>query len=458
MTDLPNYQSPLQQEQHQHYLGQLDNNQPVMDELLLEQIFSLPAWSDVGGGLGKVPLDYHASGSEANPGLELSGAHKLYTMSLLPSVLPPGAFSEQGLGSQEREKEEIVENLHLRGSTQYCNGDRDFVSRIQRQHEIQVSKHSPVGRPVGSLSFNDSRTLNLVSRTIGSSQGGSGVHPVSPLPPLRLMNSGTGSLLFRSSSSMVSNGSPLPVLTPGSSNLQSPAMLSHSPSGRSSGSEGSAGARDCQSPPPLAPTFHQSYVGGTSPLPFALGQSKTETLLVTGEVSSGEAQFLGKRSRNEEALLKEPISNQGRDGLFNTLAGGQVGLPHLGRTNGQPLSQENLPAIQGVVSPSYGNGAAAAQAQSSGQAVPATAIINGVRPRVRARRGQATDPHSIAERLRRERIAERMKSLQELVPNSNKVSLDKGLRLFKVFDFCHVLIFDWSQSRGSTCVREINSI
>ncbi|PPS19723.1 hypothetical protein GOBAR_AA00850 [Gossypium barbadense] len=44
-----------------------------------------------------------------------------------------------------------------------------------------------------------------------------------------------------------------------------------------------------------------------------------------------------------------------------------------------------------------------------------------VRPRVRARRGQATDPHSIAERLRRERIAERMKALQELVPSCNKV-------------------------------------
>ncbi|KAF8713514.1 hypothetical protein HU200_028297 [Digitaria exilis] len=42
------------------------------------------------------------------------------------------------------------------------------------------------------------------------------------------------------------------------------------------------------------------------------------------------------------------------------------------------------------------------------------------RPKVRARRGQATDPHSIAERLRRERIAERMRALQELVPNTNK--------------------------------------
>ncbi|XP_020105568.1 transcription factor bHLH137-like [Ananas comosus] len=41
--------------------------------------------------------------------------------------------------------------------------------------------------------------------------------------------------------------------------------------------------------------------------------------------------------------------------------------------------------------------------------------------RAAALRGQATDPHSIIERLRRERIAERMKALQELVPNANKI-------------------------------------
>ncbi|AQK82845.1 Putative HLH DNA-binding domain superfamily protein isoform 1 [Zea mays] len=50
----------------------------------------------------------------------------------------------------------------------------------------------------------------------------------------------------------------------------------------------------------------------------------------------------------------------------------------------------------------------------------------GVKPRVRARRGQATDPHSIAERLRREKISDRMKNLQDLVPNSNKVLFLEG--------------------------------
>lgn len=40
---------------------------------------------------------------------------------------------------------------------------------------------------------------------------------------------------------------------------------------------------------------------------------------------------------------------------------------------------------------------------------------------VRARRGQATDSHSLAERARREKISERMKTLQDLVPGCNKV-------------------------------------
>ncbi|XP_010547827.1 PREDICTED: uncharacterized protein LOC104819452 [Tarenaya hassleriana] len=59
------------------------------------------------------------------------------------------------------------------------------------------------------------------------------------------------------------------------------------------------------------------------------------------------------------------------------------------------------------------------------------------RPRVRARRGQATDPHSIAERLRREKISERMKSLQELVPNSCKT--DKASMLDEIIEYVRFL-------------------
>jgi hypothetical protein len=46
---------------------------------------------------------------------------------------------------------------------------------------------------------------------------------------------------------------------------------------------------------------------------------------------------------------------------------------------------------------------------------------------VRARRGQATDSHSLAERVRRERISERMRYLQELVPGCDKVAGKAGM-------------------------------
>lgn len=60
-----------------------------------------------------------------------------------------------------------------------------------------------------------------------------------------------------------------------------------------------------------------------------------------------------------------------------------------------------------------------------------------MRPRVRARRGQATDPHSIAERLRREKIAERIRALQDLVPSVNKT--DRAVMLDEVVDYVKFL-------------------
>ncbi|KDP33969.1 hypothetical protein JCGZ_07540 [Jatropha curcas] len=68
---------------------------------------------------------------------------------------------------------------------------------------------------------------------------------------------------------------------------------------------------------------------------------------------------------------------------------------------------------------------------------PAVECNGTGKPRVRARRGQATDPHSIAERLRREKIAERMKNLQELVPNSTKI--DKASMLDEIIEYVKFL-------------------
>ncbi|KAG6476645.1 hypothetical protein ZIOFF_065890 [Zingiber officinale] len=57
---------------------------------------------------------------------------------------------------------------------------------------------------------------------------------------------------------------------------------------------------------------------------------------------------------------------------------------------------------------------------------------------VRARRGQATDSHSLAERVRRARISQRMKCLQELVPGCSKATGKAGV-LDKIIDYVQSL-------------------
>ncbi|KAK4845543.1 hypothetical protein QYF36_006326 [Acer negundo] len=57
---------------------------------------------------------------------------------------------------------------------------------------------------------------------------------------------------------------------------------------------------------------------------------------------------------------------------------------------------------------------------------------------VRARRGQATDSHSLAERVRREKISERMKILQKLVPGCDKVT-GKALMLDEIINYVQSL-------------------
>ncbi|KAH6776355.1 hypothetical protein C2S52_013916 [Perilla frutescens var. hirtella] len=57
---------------------------------------------------------------------------------------------------------------------------------------------------------------------------------------------------------------------------------------------------------------------------------------------------------------------------------------------------------------------------------------------VRAKRGQATNSHSLAERVRRERISERMRLLQELVPGCNKIT-GKAMMLDEIINYVQSL-------------------
>ncbi|KAL6541631.1 hypothetical protein OROGR_011117 [Orobanche gracilis] len=102
--------------------------------------------------------------------------------------------------------------------------------------------------------------------------------------------------------------------------------------------------------------------------------------------------------------------------------------------------------------------------QQAFQGLPTTSTVLSVphppvsRPRVRARRGQATDPHSIAERLRRERISERIKALQELVPSCNKT--DRAAMLDEILDYVKFLrlqvkVLSMSRLGGAGAVAQL---
>ncbi|KAK3128552.1 hypothetical protein QOZ80_6BG0463360 [Eleusine coracana subsp. coracana] len=134
-----------------------------------------------------------------------------------------------------------------------------------------------------------------------------------------------------------------------------------------------------------------------------------------------------------EGGFKSPNATGGDHAVFNGFGmhGGAAAVQQQFGQQGGSVSRHQ--SMGGPAASSGGGGApggATSSAGGGGAAPPR-------QQRQRARRGQATDPHSIAERLRRERIAERMKSLQELVPNANKT--DKASMLDEIIDYVKFL-------------------
>ncbi|KAI4990316.1 hypothetical protein ZWY2020_038679 [Hordeum vulgare] len=134
-----------------------------------------------------------------------------------------------------------------------------------------------------------------------------------------------------------------------------------------------------------------------------------------------------------QALLKAAANSAGGEaGVFGGFAGSLQQQQHFQPHPQQQTAPMPSQTFGGVGGAPGGGSQPQQQAGGGGGGAPAPP-----RQRVRARRGQATDPHSIAERLRRERIAERMKALQELVPNANKT--DKATMLDEIIDYVKFL-------------------
>ncbi|KAF3631812.1 Transcription factor bHLH66 [Capsicum annuum] len=206
-------------------------------------------------------------------------------------------------------------------------------------------------------------------------------------------------------------------------------------------------------PPPPPPQQNPNSVDEQSPFIYddqasSLLASKLRQHQINGGGGSAAAAAAAAAKalmlQQQQLLLSRTLAGNGdNDGgvngssvqaLFNGFTGslGQTSnqshhfhLPQGGTMNSQSFGAP-------VASPAMNQTPAA-----SGSAGTTPAPAQPKQQRVRARRGQATDPHSIAERLRRERIAERMKALQELVPNANKT--DKASMLDEIIDYVKFL-------------------
>ncbi|XP_062221707.1 bHLH transcription factor RHL1-like [Phragmites australis] len=190
----------------------------------------------------------------------------------------------------------------------------------------------------------------------------------------------------------------------------------------------------------LASRLRHHQIGGSGDKPVMLHLSDLHGIAAGGGGEDGGAAgfvplplFTDRSREDMDATFKCPNAAGADQALYNGF--GASGM-HGAATLQPPFGQGGSMLAQ-----SFGGGAAAGG--GSAPAAPAAGASSGGgaapprQQRVRARRGQATDPHSIAERLRRERIAERMKALQELVPNANKT--DKASMLDEIVDYVKFL-------------------
>ncbi|KAJ4952153.1 hypothetical protein NE237_028985 [Protea cynaroides] len=189
----------------------------------------------------------------------------------------------------------------------------------------------------------------------------------------------------------------------------------------------------------IAQLWPSSSYGTAPSLSPVLGQDKLQGLCLQEDFVDTDNSFLGSKYLGDDKILKmddlpASVSINGQDELHNDHLASYVTGPLIT----MPISS-GLHSQLELSHMSEGNSMKQYTQQGCAfQSATAAGGCNGsVKPRVRARRGQATDPHSIAERLRREKIAERMKNLQELVPNSNKT--DKASMLDEIIEYVKFL-------------------
>uniref|UniRef100_A0A5B6Z6Z6 Putative transcription factor bHLH49 isoform X1 n=1 Tax=Davidia involucrata TaxID=16924 RepID=A0A5B6Z6Z6_DAVIN len=158
---------------------------------------------------------------------------------------------------------------------------------------------------------------------------------------------------------------------------------------------------------------------------------------------SDEAEFSSGGGEEEPSMLEgtggEPSSTKGLVSKKRKRSGQNTELDQIkeapqtshdttkDNTEIQQKGDQNL--VSTINKPSGKHGRQGSQASDS----PKEEYIH-----VRARRGRATNSHSLAERVRREKISERMKFLQDLVPGCSKVT-GKAVMLDEIINYVQSL-------------------
>ncbi|XP_031481243.1 transcription factor bHLH62 [Nymphaea colorata] len=156
--------------------------------------------------------------------------------------------------------------------------------------------------------------------------------------------------------------------------------------------------------------------------------------VVKGEIGSKAATESGGRKRKAvpKGKAETPTSSNSKEAKIMDIDESKM-KKIKGAESGSDEKVEAKPKSEQNGSPSAGDGN---QKQSKDTPKPVEAPKDYIH--VRARRGQATDSHSLAERVRREKISERMKFLQGLVPGCNKV-IGKAVMLDEIINYVQSL-------------------
>ncbi|XP_031481331.1 transcription factor bHLH49-like isoform X1 [Nymphaea colorata] len=149
------------------------------------------------------------------------------------------------------------------------------------------------------------------------------------------------------------------------------------------------------------------------------GRGQEESLHLDNAVNQPSAKGLSTKKRKRPAQGAEPTQ---------TKSSSQMAI------DGGNENPENRPKVEPTQTANTGkHHGKQPKDNSQGSDAPKEEYIH-----VRARRGQATNSHSLAERVRREKISERMKFLQDLVPGCSKVT-GKAVMLDEIINYVQSL-------------------